>query len=104
MLLIFNSETLSNTFEHFPTSIFQEEETTTTQQGRVQNVIQPTPSTAVITRSSTVQRTSTTPGKTPMKKVSKCSKCIHPPFQTKYSLAEHISVKHEVKGVQCGIC
>ena len=38
-----------------------------------------------------------------MKKVYKCSKCTHPPFKTKYSLAEHISVKHEVKGAQCDI-
>ena len=66
--------------------------------------MQPTPSTAVITKSSTVQRTSTTPGKTPMKRVYKCSKCTHPPFQTKYSLAGHMSVKHEAKRVQCDTC
>ena len=97
-------QTFLNTFEHFPMPIFQEEQATSTQQGRVQNVMQPTPSTAVITKSSAVRRTSTTPGKTPMKKVYKCSKCTHPPFQTKYSLAEHISVKHEAKGAQCDIC
>ena len=66
--------------------------------------MQPTTSTAVITRSSAVQKTSTTPGKTPMKKIYKCSKCPHPPFHTKYSLAVHISVKHEVKGAQCDTC
>ena len=66
--------------------------------------MQPTTSTAVITRSSAVQKTSTTPGKTPMKKIYKCSKCTHPPFQTKYSLAIHISIKHEAKGAQCDLC
>ena len=66
--------------------------------------MQPTTSTTVITRSSAVQKTSTTPGKTPMKKIYKCSKCTHPPFQTKYSLAIHISIKHEAKGAQCDIC
>ena len=40
-------------------------------------------------------KTSATPGKTPMKKIYKCSKCTHPPFQTKYSLAIYISVKYE---------
>ena len=66
--------------------------------------MQPTTSTSVITRSSAVQKTSTTPGKTPMKKIYKCSKCTHPPFQTKYSLAIYISVKHEAEGAQCDIC
>ena len=60
-----NSAIMGNGIVHFPTSIFQEgQATTTTQQDKVQNMMQPTTSTSVITRSSAVQKTSTTPGKT----------------------------------------
>ena len=36
--------------------------------------------------------------------VYKCTECSHPSFQNKYSLAEHISVKHEAQESQCNIC
>ena len=38
------------------------------------------------------RRLSTTPEQLPMKKIFKCAKCNHPPFQTKNGLAQHISI------------
>ena len=34
----------------------------------------------------------------------KCKKCDHTPFQTKYGLAKHVSVKHKSQGAKCKIC
>ena len=50
------------------------------------------------------RKASTRPDRHPMKKLYKCTKCSHPPFQNKYSLAQHISVKREAQGSQCDIC
>ena len=46
----------------------------------------------------------TGPGQAPLKKRYCSAKCVHPPFQTKYGLVQHISIKHESKGVECDIC
>ena len=55
-------------------------------------------------RMETRKRSSTQPDATPLKKKYKCVKCSHPPFLTKYGLAEHINIKHQSKGVACDIC
>ena len=34
----------------------------------------------------------------------KCKKCDHTPFQMKYGLAKHVSVKHKSQGAKCKIC
>ena len=55
-------------------------------------------------RMETRRRSSTQPDATPLKKKYKCVRCSHPPFLTKYSLAEHVNVKHQSKGIACDIC
>ena len=55
-------------------------------------------------RMETRRRSSTQPDATPLKKKYKCVKCFHPPFLTKCSLAEHVNIKHQSKGIACDIC
>ena len=55
-------------------------------------------------RMETRRRSSTQPDATPLKKKYKCMKCSHPPFVTKYGLAEHINVKYQSKVTACDIC
>ena len=55
-------------------------------------------------RMETRRRSPIQPDATPLKKKYKCMKCSHLPFLTKYGLAEHINIKHQSKGVACGIC
>ena len=55
-------------------------------------------------RMETRRRSSTQPYATPLKKKYKCMKCSHPPFLTKYGLAEHINIKHQSKELACDIC
>ena len=50
------------------------------------------------------RRSSTGPGQVPLKKRYHCTKCVHPPFQTKYGLTQHISIKHESNRMECDIC
>ena len=52
----------------------------------------------------TKRRSSTWSDATSLKKKYRHMKCSHPPFLTKYSLAEHVNVKHQSKGIECDIC
>ena len=61
---------------------------------------QPKPSTSKATTPST----QATPSTRTTKMLYQCKLCNHEPFQTKYGLARHISVKHEKRGTRCKIC
>ena len=95
--IIEHSQTLSNIY-------FQKGKTIFTPPGPLITPAQaPIPSVPTHSRSG-LRRSSTDPELQPMKKKYRCIKCQHPPFLTKYRLAQHVSIKHKYKGAQCKIC
>ena len=101
MNIIKHSQTLSNIY-------FQERQMKMTPPGPAiphpSSVPVVSTSTAVASgRMETRRRSSTQPDATPLKKKYKCMKCSHPPFLTKYGLAEHVNIKHQSKGIACDI-
>ena len=95
--LIEHSQTLSNIY-------FQQGQTVLTPPGPLITPAQATIPTVSTCSRSGLRRSSTDPELQPMKKKYRCIKCEHPPLLTKYRLAQHVSIKHKHKGVQCEIC
>ena len=87
--LIKHSGTLSNIY-------FQQEQTVLTPPGPLITPAHATiPTVSNRSRSGLRRRSSTDPELQPMKKKYRCIKCEHPPFLTKYGLAQHVSIKHK---------
>ena len=96
--LIEHSRTLLNIY-------FQQGQTILTPPGLLITPTQATiPTVSTHSRSGLRRRSSTEPELQPMKKKYRCIKCEHPPFLTKYGLAQHFSIKHKHKDAQCEIC
>ena len=96
--LIEHSRTLLNIY-------FQQGQTVLTPSGLLITPAQATiPTVSNCSRSGLRRRSSMDPELQPMKTKCRCIKCECLPFLTKYGLAQHVSIKHKHKGVQCEIC
>ena len=99
---------MSNIIEHSQTLLniyFQKGQTVFTQpEPPMPPALTPIPSVLTPGSSGMMRKSSTDSDLHPIKKKYRCIKCQHPPFLTKYGLAQHLSVKHKSKGAQCEIC